>query len=214
MATAALVDRDIEIGRRILATLARASVPVTISLWAFVSDIQEWRFIIATPLVDSKGPLAAYAEVNKALQKEGIFSDAPIRNIFLKSPNDRVLKSLEKESRSVPHEDYMVVNAPIAGDFVEDVYVYTGFIHVVRLANRHDDLPVYSVMYAPYEGPGGAVPRVIQKGPDMLRHFLESRLHIQPPWVGSALRDLSERGNASIPNVELKTGDLRRLGLA
>lgn len=214
MATAALVNSDIEIGRRILATLTRASIPVTVSLWAFVSDLQEWRFIVATPLIDTKGPLAAYSEVNKALQKEGVFADVPLRNIFLKSPNDKVLKSLEKESRSVPHEDFRVVNAPIAGSFVEDAYVYTGFIHVVRLRNYPAENPIYSVIYAPYEGPGGAVPSVKQKGPEMLRQFLGNRLHIDPEWVDSALRNLGERGSASIPNVELKTGDLKRLGLA
>jgi hypothetical protein len=214
MATAALVDSDIEIGRRILATLSLASIPVTISLWAFVSDLQEWRFIVATPLVDTKGPLAAYSEVNRALHKGGVFDDVPLRNIFLKSPNDRVLKSLEKESRIVPHEDFRVVNAPIAGSFVEDAYVYTGFIHVVRLSNYSADHIIYSVIYAPYEGPGGAVPSVKQEGAEKLRHFLKNRLHIGPEWIDSALRNLGERGSASIPNVELKTGDLRRLGLA
>jgi hypothetical protein len=214
MATIALVDSDIEIGRRILATLTRASIPVTISLWAFVSELQEWRFIVATPLIDNKGPLAAYSDVNKALQKEGLFDDVPLRNIFLKSPNDRVLKLLEKESRSVLHEDFRVVNAPIAGSFVEDAYIYTGFIHVVRLTNYPAKSPIYSVIYAPYEGPGGAAPSVKQKGPEMLRQFLGKRLHIDPEWVDSALRNLGERGSASIPNVELKAGDLRRLGLA
>jgi hypothetical protein len=214
VATTALVDSDIEIGRRILATLTRASIPVTVSLWALISDLQEWRFIVATPLVDTKGPLAAYGEVNRALQKEGVFDDVRLRNIFLKSPNDKVLKSLEKESRFVPHEDFRVVNAPIAGSFVEDAYVYTGFIHVVRLRNHPDDHPIYSVIYAPYEGPGGLVPSVRKEGAETLRKFLGNRLHIDAEWIDSALRHLGERGSASIPNVELKTGDLKRLGLA
>src|SRR6266571_2147285 len=102
VATATLVNSDIEIGRRIVGALTRAGIPVSIYLWAFVPQLEEWQFMIATPFVDTKGPLSAYGEVNKALQKEGIFEDTPLRRIFLKSPSDPVLKSLEKQSRAVP----------------------------------------------------------------------------------------------------------------
>ena len=71
MATATLVNSDIEIGRQIVAALTRANLPVTFYLWAFVPQLQEWQFIVATPLVDSKGPLAAYSEVNKVCGKRG-----------------------------------------------------------------------------------------------------------------------------------------------
>jgi hypothetical protein len=211
MATAKLVESDIEIGRQIVATLTRASIPVRLYLWAFIPQIQEWQFIVATPLIDTKGPLAAYGDVNKALQKEGVFEDVPMRRIFLKSPNDRVLKALEKESRAVPHEDYRVVNAPIMGSFVEDAYVYTGFIHVVQLRNYSPDHPKYSVMYVSY--PGGLVPSVTIDGPQQLRTFLGDQLHIHQESIESALRNIGKRGNAAIPNVELKTGELKRLGL-
>jgi hypothetical protein len=213
MATATLVNSDIEIGRRIVATLTRANIPVTVYLWAFVPQLQEWQLIVGTPLVDNKGPLAAYAEVNRTLRKEGLFDDVPLRRIILRSPNDRVLKSLEKESRAVPHEVFRVVNAPIAGNFVEDAYLYTGFIHIVRLQGRADQ-SIYSVIYAPYGGPGGVVPSRKMEGDEALRSFLADRLHIDQEWSGLALRSLDERGSASIPNVEFKGGDLKRLGLA
>src|SRR5437868_5570376 len=106
MATATLVNSDIEIGRRIVAALTRASIPVTVYLWAFIPQLQEWQFMVATPLIDTKGPLAAYGEVNKALQREKVFEDVPSRRIFLKSPNDRTLKSLEKESKGIAQEAF------------------------------------------------------------------------------------------------------------
>ncbi len=135
MATATLVNKEIEVGRRIVAALTRASIPVTVYLWAFVPQLEEWQFMVATPLVDTKGPLAAYDEVNKALQREGIFDDLPVRRIFLESPNDRVLKALEKESRAIPDEAFRVVNEQIAGNFVEDVYVYSGAIDIQESEN-------------------------------------------------------------------------------
>jgi hypothetical protein len=215
MATAALVNSDIEIGRRIVSALTRAAIPVTVYLWAFVPQLQEWQFMIATPLVDSKGPLAAYGEVNRVLQKEGIFDDVPLRRIFLKSPSDKVLKSLEKESKAVPQEVFKIVNEQIAGSFVEDAYVYSGSLDILRSEPaRRDAEPQFLVIYAPYSGPGGAVPSVQLNGTEELREFLQHKVGIRKEIVDRALRDVSESGNSAIPNVQLRHHDLKRLGLA
>jgi hypothetical protein len=214
MAAAALVSHDIEVGRRIVATLTRASIPVTVYLWAFIPQLQEWQFIVATPLVDSKGPLDAYNEVNRALQRGGMVDDIALTTVFLRSPNDRVLKSLEKESRAVPHETFRVVNAPIAGNFVEDAYLYHGSIDILALTNPRGGVSdKYSVIYLPYSG-GGAAPSTQIDDTEKLRTFLENKLlHLRRDIVESTLRELSEVGNASIANVQLRTQDLKRLGL-
>ncbi len=215
MATAALVNNDIEIGRRIVAALTRALIPVTVYLWAFIPQLQEWQFMVATPLVDTKGPLAAYGQVNKALQREGVFEDAPLRRIFLRSPNDKVLKSLERESRAVPQEPFRVVNAEIAGNFVEDAYVYSGSIHIVQLGNSRGVAPVeYSLIYTPYSGPGGAAPSVQLEGTESVRQFLLTKLRVYNFVVEAALEELSTKGSTSIPNVQLSHAELKRLGLA
>lgn len=214
MATATLVNSDIEIGRRIVAALTRASVPVTVYLWAFVPQLQEWQFMVATPLVDTKGPLAAYGEVNRALQKEGIFDDVPLRRIFLRSPHDKVLKSLERESRAVPQEAFRVVNEQIAGSFVEDAYLYQGSIDIMALTNARGGVPSkYSVVYLPYSG-GGAAPSRQIDGTEGLRDFLESKpLRLRSDVVESTIKGLSESGSASISNIQLRTQDLKRLGM-
>jgi hypothetical protein len=214
MVTAALVNHDIEVGRRIVATLTRASIPVTVYLWAFIPERGEWQFIVATPLVDSKGPLDAYNEVNRALQRGGMIDDIALTTVFLRSPNDRVLKSLERESRAVPHETFRVVNAPIAGSFVEDAYLYHGSIDIIAIGNARGATPhKYSIIYLPYSG-GGAAPSRQIDGFENLRDFLESKpLHVRKDVVESALRELAERGSASIPNVSLRTQELKRFGL-
>ncbi len=214
MATATLVNNDIEIGRRIVSALTRASIPVTVYLWAFIPQLQEWQFMVATPLVDTKGPLAAYGEVNRALQKEGVFDDAPLRRIFLRSPNDKVLRSLEKESKAVPQEAFRVVNEQIAGNFVEDAYVYSGSIDVMRPESRPGAEAQYLVIYTPYSGPGGAVPTVRLQGGEQLREFLERKIGIRRDVVQNTFRELDERGDAVIPNVQLKRSELKRLELA
>jgi len=212
MATATLVNNDIEIGRRIVSALTLAEIPVTVYLWAFVPQLQEWQFMIATPLIDTKGPLAAYGEVNKALQKQGVFDDVPFRRIFLKSPSDRVLKSLERLSKTVPQETFRVVNEEIAGTFVEDAYVYNGSIHVIRLDESTPD--AYWILYAPYQGRGGARPAEHLDGIEQVRGFLENKVRIRKEVLEPRLKQLMDRGGVSIKNVQLKPQDLRRLGLA
>jgi hypothetical protein len=212
MATATLVNNDIEIGRRIVSALTLAEIPVTVYLWAFVPQLQEWQFMIATPLIDTKGPLAAYGEVNKALQKQGVFDDVPFRRIFLKSPSDRVLKSLERLSKTVPQETFRVVNEEIAGTFVEDAYVYNGSIHVIRLDESTPD--PYWILYAPYQGRGGARPAEHLDGIEQVREFLKNKVRIRKEVLEPRLKQLMDRGGASIKNVQLKPQDLRRLGLA
>jgi hypothetical protein len=213
MATAALVNRDIEVGRHIVAALTRANIPVTVYLWALVS--QEWLFIIATPFVDSKGPLAAYDQVNRALHRAGVLADVPQQMIFLMSPHDPELRALAKQSKAMPQEAFRVVNASIAGRFVEDAYLYTGSLHIVQLENSRGVIPnKYSVVYAPYSGPGGAVPSVKLDGAESVREFLTSKLHIDRFAADAALKELAGKQSASIPNVHLRTQELKRLGLA
>lgn len=214
MATAALVSHDIEVGRRIVAALTRAAIPVTVYLWAFNPERNEWQFIVATPLVDSKGPLDAYNDVNRALQRGGIIDDIARTTVYLRSPSDRVLKALERESKAVPHETFRVVNAPIAGAFVEDAYLYHGSIDIIALTNAKGATQTkYSIIYLPHSG-GGAAPSRQIDGTDNLKEFLESKfLRLRRDVVESTIEELSDIGNASIPNVQLRNQDLKRLGL-
>jgi len=204
-----LVDKDIEIGRQIVASLTLAKIPVTVYLWAFVSE--EWLFIVATPLVDSKGPFAAYDEVNRALQKAGLPDEIVGQRIFLMSPNDRELKLLEKQSKTAPYEAIRSVNASIAGRFVEDAYLYSGSIYIEESENIPRGIvpSTYCVTYTPYSGPG--VPPCAERGLEDLRKLLVSMLHISPDAVESALKELSAKRRASIPNVQLRARDLKRL---
>jgi hypothetical protein len=217
MATTALVDKSsIDLGRKVIAALSRAGIPVTVGLWAFVSEAEEWQLTIATPLVDELGPLAAYGKVHKAIQKAHLEGEFPLRGVFLRSPRDRILRLLEKESRALGklgHEDYRLVNPSIEGSFVEDAYLYTGSVDIIRTNEARGNAEgKYSVIYIP--GSGGGARDVSVQGLDRLRDFLEGEIGIHGEIVERAVRDLADNGNAAIPNVQLKHSKLKRLGLA
>jgi hypothetical protein len=214
MATAALVDKSsIDLGRKVIAALSRAGIPVAVGLWAFTSEAEEWRLTIATPLVDELGPLAAYGKVRKALQRAGVEEEFPLRRVFLRSPKDRVLRSLQKESRALGtlgHEDYRLVNASIEGSFVEDAYLYTGFLDILRESQPGSAREKYLVVYTP--GSGAAAPLVRVSELDQLRELLERKKGREV--TESALRELAEKGDTVIPNLQLRPSELKRLGLA
>lgn len=204
MATATLVE--LEVGRKIIAVLAQANIPISVAFWAYVPQIDEWQFFIATPLVDSKGPKGAYEQVLRVLHDAGMDPQLPWRRIFLRSPKDPVLKSLEKQTEipdgsisitefktiprgtpsafyvtytPYPSETFRILNEPVGDRFVEDAYVYGK--------------------------------TWIATGLDDLREMLLKLFRLNQDIVESTIEELSARKTASVPNVQLRARDLRRL---
>jgi hypothetical protein len=205
MATAALVDKDLDIGREILRALATGRIEVNVAFWAYVPQSSEWELFIATPLVDTKGPKAAYEEVLNALHDAGMDPYLPWRKLFLRSPKDPVLKNLDKqkglhgsidimESENIPKgspsayyvtyvpysdETLRTFNEAVGDRFVEEAYVY-GKTWVVT-------------------------------GLDRLKELLSRFLHMKPNVMESVVETLSLRKKASIRDVRLHPGDFKRL---
>jgi hypothetical protein len=107
------------------------------------------------------------------------------------------------------------LNADVGERFVEDAYLYSGSVHVVEVQKPMSNaIGRYSVVYAPYAGPGGAAkPRVLD-GLEALEGFLEEDVKIDGSDVSEAISQLRRHGWSSIPNVILRSPDLKRLGLA
>ena len=215
MATAALVERDVEVGRKLVAALALSRIPITAAFWGRTDDASEWGIFIVTPLVDSKGRSAAYREVIRALEAHKVFSDIPWMRIFVVSPRSPASKSIMARNRTIPVETVGSLNADAGERFVEDAYLYSGSIHIVEIRKpASSSASKYHVVYAPYSGPGGAAkPRVLD-GLEGLKKFLEDEVRIDDSNVSEAISHVRKQGWASVPNVLLRGPDLKRLGLA
>lgn len=190
MDKATLVRRDLEIEGRVLSALSLAKIPLTLSDLNYVPQLDEWQLVIATPWFDSKGPRESYSRVIKALQNAGIYEAVPIGRLFLKSPADPLVKTLER-----------------------DVKLRTeGTIHIVR--SKKAQGYSYAVTFAPFTGPGGAVPARRFAHIDDLRFFLEDELYISRSSVDEALREIERKSSASIFSVQLTRKELKKLALA
>lgn len=191
MDKATLVKSDLDIGGRVLVALSKAKIPVTLCDWNFVPELDEWQLIIATPWYDTRGPREANAKVIAALQQAGIYSDVPIRRLFVRSPQDTLVKSLEREVKAQTE----------------------GTIHIVATTTPNQG-PQYSLIFAPFTGPGGALPSKTFFGQEGLRDFLENRLYVSQSEVDQALNELNRKSSASIFHVRLTKREAKNLGLA
>ena len=63
MATATLVNQEIEEGQRLIDALNAAGVLVDSALWLYAPEPETWRLMFALPLYDCKGSLKAYEEI-------------------------------------------------------------------------------------------------------------------------------------------------------
>jgi hypothetical protein len=140
MVKTSLVERDIEDGKRFLEALKEPAV-VTIgrrrvidlpashfrvraAFWLYLPESQEWRLVIATPLVDEQGPQATYRDI-RAVLAANLALNLSLQNISAVSPKDPLAKALSKALSSEPGAVSMrFTRSALNGTYVEDAYVY------------------------------------------------------------------------------------------
>lgn len=120
-----LVDADMKAGEALLSKLDEIEFDVKAALWFYVQDSEEWRLIIASPIVDKDGSKKAYEKVQLQLQELNGRYELSLRNISLVSPGDKLIKALEsviRTGKSISHIRF--TRNVINGLFIEDAYIY------------------------------------------------------------------------------------------
>jgi hypothetical protein len=124
MAAPTLVDRRIEHGARFVADLDDAGVPVDSAFWLFDSTWDEWRLVIATPIVDQSGPVEAYRRLQAVHSADESISFR-LESVTAVGTEDRLVQAVRSQFRTWPlslgkrFEDRF-----IRGGEVEDSYVF------------------------------------------------------------------------------------------
>jgi len=184
-----LVKSERDIGAKVVAALSQAAIPVTFFDWNYVPELQEWQLIIASPWVDTKGPHTANRAVVDALKRAGIYGDVPMRRVFLRSPNDPIVKSAQLDLTE--HNQ--------------------GFLHLLK--DRGSRPAAYSIVFAPTTSAGGTAPmKTFRSLPD-LAAFLTESLGLKEKAVSDALDEVERTEVASLYPVVLTTRQVKRFGL-
>ena len=185
-----LVKSDTDVAAKIIAALNQASIPVTFFDWNYAPELEEWQLIIASPWVDTKGPRTANRALVDALGRAGIYEEVPMRRVFLRSPNDPVVKSIQQELTEQNQ----------------------GFLHILK--NRDARRIAYSVIFAPIASPAGFAPMKSFDTLEDLRRFLNEGLNLSVRAVADALDELTRTDVASIYPVALTARQIKRFNLA
>ena len=121
-----LVGMDIEGGERLLNALDEAESDVRVALWIYLSEPDEWRFMIALPLVDQEGPKKAYTLVQSELAKLDPASEISLRNISAVGLEHHTIQALRTAVRGHPGmmDGRWFTRTAISGVFIEAAFVY------------------------------------------------------------------------------------------
>jgi hypothetical protein len=72
MDKAVLVDFDVKAGAQVVEMLDRTKVRVSVALWAFLPEYQDWRLVLAGRPFDTRSQFEAYDLVHDTLSAAGI----------------------------------------------------------------------------------------------------------------------------------------------
>lgn len=122
----ALSKEMIDAGTNLTQHLDAGAFGVEASMWFFNADSSSWRFVIASPHVDSSGIKAAYKKVQETLATSANgYGAIHLRDITLVSPNDPLIKLLRtviKTGNGVSGVRFS--RNLINGILIEDAYIY------------------------------------------------------------------------------------------
>lgn len=93
MDSAPLVSEDFALGASVIDALGSAAVPVDLAGWIYDHEQQEWRFVVATQLVDEVGTLQTYMRITAATADLGL-PTAFLTRISVVSPEHPVVAHL------------------------------------------------------------------------------------------------------------------------
>jgi len=120
-----LVREDIEDGKRLIKALDESSFPVEAALWFYFTDSDEWRFLLATPLVDDKGPTRTYASIQSMMADMKPSLGISLKRISVLSPKNELIQLLRIAIRTgAGISEIRFTRNTINNVFIEDALIY------------------------------------------------------------------------------------------
>ena len=131
-----VVAEQTENGKRLIETLAAEGFDVSVAFWAKPTEEGKWFLYLASPVVDERGPAAAYRLVHDVLRKAPDIWIEPL-DVRLVGLNDSVAEAVLSVTKpKVPDSPFAVRNPPaypgmtrfggstLGGISVDGAYIY------------------------------------------------------------------------------------------
>jgi hypothetical protein len=124
MGKTVLVSPEIDRSAELLDVLDKAKLKVSVALWAYLSEYEEWRLVLSGRQFDSAGIREGYLLLHATLDPAG-FTPRNTPNVMIIPMTDPFIRELRRlfgKSKSV---EGMRLGGQLIGDrFLEDAYVH------------------------------------------------------------------------------------------
>ncbi len=122
----ALVENDIQLGATATEALQKSKdLRLRASLWLYYPESSEWRLLLATPVVDRKGPLEAYTRIQRALEKTNLARELPLHRVAAVSPKDPLIRALLSNVKTGPG----LARIRLTHNVIDDVFIDEALIY-------------------------------------------------------------------------------------
>ena len=124
MVKTALVATEWELGKKMLAALDDADLSITVAMWLYPQEYEDWRFVLAARTLDAAGAFGGSRLVHNALEAAGIpYALTP--PLMILRMNDPFIKALRRIFGKTKSVEGMRLGLQTIGDrYVEDGLVY------------------------------------------------------------------------------------------
>jgi hypothetical protein len=119
-----LVTPDFRTGPNLLRALDSSALSISVALWLYSPDHEDWRFVLASRRLDAAEPSEAYGLIHDALTAAGISLEQtpPLLILRMSDPFVRALRQIFSKTKRV---EGMRLGGQLIGDrFVEDALVH------------------------------------------------------------------------------------------
>ncbi len=119
-----MLTTDLAIGSELLQALDNSALSITVALWLYTTEYDDWRFVLASRRLDAARLAEAYGLVHDALTAAGISLERTPALLILKI-SDPFIRALRRIFAKVRNVEGMRLGGQLIGDrFVEDALVY------------------------------------------------------------------------------------------
>lgn len=126
MATATLVNQEIEEGQRLIDDLKVKGVSVHSALWLYATEPETWHLTLALPLYDDQGPLKTYENILSVFREVEPELKIDWTAIVAVSPNDELIQGLSQDQQhwNINLSGTRMTNSIVNRILIEDAYIY------------------------------------------------------------------------------------------
>jgi hypothetical protein len=121
-----LTDEMIEAGAQLTQKLDEIGLPISVAMWFFLPDINEWRLLFASPQLSVEGPREVYKKIEDARKALGAKAERlPFSAIGLMDTNHQLVQLLRIALRTGPGISRVRFSKNVInGHFIDDALIY------------------------------------------------------------------------------------------